>query len=350
MADPWEQILHHTFSGTPGVIADLSPARRYPGVPQQITLNQYLRDGTAPGSGVIDFRGGGVVTARLPGVNPLRGLRVEVTVAGEAHADGYLVAGDGFSLTVGSGYLNLYLRGTGPVPSDLLHVAPFRPSPDRWNTVGFLHDGVSTVFMTIDGSVVNEIDGVGLSALRAVSIGNSAAMAHPFGGLIDDVAIWRANPHRINDEFFGRPMDEATRQCWLEWVARVRDFAQTDPDCVSRVLDLVRAAVDDMLARGSAHGAEVRRQWQDVSREYRDLWSNGRLDDVAELLVERYRALAEQGLDPMESPTFVALRDDPCFAQMVESIGAATCDPDFTGEINGVISGIDAIRNPTGPT
>ena len=52
----------------------------------------------------------------------------------------------------------------------------------------------------------------------------------------------------------------------------------------------------------------------------------------------------------MESPTFVALRDDPCFAQMVESIGAATCDPDFTGEINGVISGIDAIRNPTGPT
>ncbi|WP_018179203.1 LamG-like jellyroll fold domain-containing protein [Jongsikchunia kroppenstedtii] len=319
-------------------------------MPQQISLNQYYPDGTEPGSGVIDFRGGGVVTARLSGVNPLRGLRLEVAIAGDQHAEGALVVGDAFSLAIGTGFLTLYLRGTGATPSDLVHVAPFRPDPDGWSTVGFLHDGVSTAFMMIDGTVATQIDGVGLSPLRSVTIGNNKELQRPFQGLIDDVAIWRANPHRINDEFFGRPMDESTRQCWLSWLAALTDFARNDPDCVARVMDLIRTAIDDMLASGSAHSDGVRREWQLVSQRYRGLWPTGDLDGVAQLLVDHYGYLVNRGLDPMASQSFAALRDDPCFQRMVETVGAATCDPDFTGEITGVINGINAIRNPSGPS
>lgn len=350
MAEPWEQILHHTYAGTPGVIADLSPGRRAHGVAQQISQNQFLPDGTSTGSGAIDFRGGGVVTARIPGANPLRGMRLEVVIAGDRQAEGTLVSGDDFLLSVGTGHLSLYLRGVGPIPSDVVHVAPFRPSPDTWTTVGFVHDGVSTAFMTIDGAVGEQIDGFGLSPLRSVAIGNRMSLHSAFGGLIDDVAIWRANPHRVNQEFFGRPMDESTRQCWLDWLAALTDFARADPDCVAHVMDLVRAVIDEMLARGSAHSDDVRREWQVVSQLYRSTWPTGDLDSVAGVLVEHYDYLAARGLDPMDLPSFIALRDDPCFQRMVETVGAATCDDDFTGEINGVIAGIDSIRNPSGPS
>ena len=350
MADTWEQILHHTYAGTPGVIFDQSPGRRAHGVARDIPFNSYLPDGTETGSGVIDFRGGGVVTARIPDANPLRGLRVEIAVNGERHAQGSLINGDGFSLSVGTGFLNLYLRGTGPVPSDLVHVAPLQLDPAAWTTVGFLHDGVSTVFMTIDGAVVNQLDGYGLSSLRTVSIGNDANQTRPFGGLIDDVAIWRANPHRVNDEFFGHPMDEATKQCWLDWLSRLTDFAREDPDCVTRVMSLIRGAVDDLLARSSAQSDAVRREWQSVSQRYRERWQTGDLDSVGQVLVAHYDYLVSAGVDPMDSPAFVALRDDPCVQRMVETVGAATCDDDFTGEINRVINGVDGILHPTGPS
>ena len=61
MADPWELILHHTYTGTPGVVCDQSPGRGSHGVAVNLADSDFLVNGISAGSGAVTFHPGSSV-------------------------------------------------------------------------------------------------------------------------------------------------------------------------------------------------------------------------------------------------------------------------------------------------
>ena len=53
MADIWELICHHTYTGIPGVIVDTSPPAASYGIARNLSDANFLADGVAPGSGAV---------------------------------------------------------------------------------------------------------------------------------------------------------------------------------------------------------------------------------------------------------------------------------------------------------
>jgi hypothetical protein len=108
MADPWELILHHTYTGTPGVIFDQSPGRGGHGAAVGLSSSDFLTDGASAGSGAIDFSSSGNI-GKLRVVapkkwRPLNGIRVELLL--------YLdVEGDGTYFILNGGSFRIYGRG-----------------------------------------------------------------------------------------------------------------------------------------------------------------------------------------------------------------------------------------------
>ena len=65
---------------------------------------------------------------------------------------------------------------------------------------------------------VNAPGGAGLSIGNALRSGGLSC-----NGEIDEVKIWRLNPRRIEDEFYARPMDRETAECWRRFRREIED-------------------------------------------------------------------------------------------------------------------------------
>jgi hypothetical protein len=79
MADPWELILCHTYTGTPGVVYDQSPARGSHGVAVNLADSDFRTDGISTGSGAVAFHPNTTIrVAASKTWSPLGGLRGEV--------------------------------------------------------------------------------------------------------------------------------------------------------------------------------------------------------------------------------------------------------------------------------
>src|SRR5262249_6411931 len=111
-------------------------------------------------------------------------------------------------------------------------VAPF----NRWITLSCFHDGLSTMELYADGTLIARKD-VGLEPLGPItapglSIGNSFGDDNLLNGLIDEVRVWRLNPHLMNDEFLTRPMDPETVACYQRFFAETKQFFERHPECI----------------------------------------------------------------------------------------------------------------------
>ena len=95
MADPWELILFHTYTGTPGVICDQSPGRGSHGVAVNLPDSDFFTDGIAAGSGAVAFEpNSSIRVAASKSWSPLNGLRAEVICVHEpTTADNTLIDG-----------------------------------------------------------------------------------------------------------------------------------------------------------------------------------------------------------------------------------------------------------------
>src|SRR4051794_15107716 len=107
MLEPWELILHHTYSGVPGVIFDQSPNRSSHGVAVNLGPGAFHADGATSGSGAVTFGHDGYI--QVPTSTdvwaPLGGIRVEITCRCETvDGGGTLIDGGSFAFAVSQGF------------------------------------------------------------------------------------------------------------------------------------------------------------------------------------------------------------------------------------------------------
>ncbi len=315
----WELICHHTY--------------RWDGLP--IDLSHYdchgdsnsagfLPDGTAIGSGAVRFTGPqNRIWIRLDRAQderkrrawrPLVGIRVEAMVRVHAPSSaaylpqelswpGTIVAGDdAFSFTVRGTLLLATFRGKSTQPlqttdwidsySDALS-QPYNLPIGQWVSVGFLHDGLDTMELLVNGQVIARrrgllasVPGVGSGG---VSIGNSADnQPNYLNGDIDEIKVWRLDPRGMGNEFLSRPIDDATADCWEQFLRKLREILDRHPECAR----LFRTSLTTILERLRwaivGKGPETRARFAKTGKEYARLWRAGKLDspEMGQLLAD----------------------------------------------------------------
>jgi hypothetical protein len=336
LIEPWELILHHSYSGIPGVIFDESPGRNSHGV--------------TPGSGAVTFpRDGYIQVPASPKTwAPLGGIRVEIVCRCETvDGGGTLIDAGSFGFSVGGGYFSGDYSGnpgsgifaSGGSPG--LH----GPVPDNeWVTIGLLYDGFSLIDCSVNGASALSEPGQynPLDTTTMVVIGNNRAGTAGFTGSIDDVKIWRLDPHYIDDVFINRPVDDGVEQCWVEWIRKLNDVLDAERDCADEITTLIGRAVASIL-RVPAGDAETAAQWDFAAQRYAELWADNRLEEIVPVLIDLVAWLRSHGLDPGQNADLQALFNNDCFVRLRDKIPLLDCEPQFAGFIDSLSVSIQAL-------
>lgn len=340
MADPWELILYHTYTGTPGVISDQSPGRGSHGVAVNLPDSDFFADGATPGSGAVAFEPtSSIRVAASKSWAPIRGLRAEVLCeCTTGNAANSLIDGGSFSFWVRGPHVGAKFASS---PNHNVRidthlnpiVANFILPQHRWMTLGFLYDGVATMELYLDGATVARVHAPlwPIDAVNSVSIGNSHPPTTALDGSVDDVKVWRVNPHRVDAEFLGRPVDAGVRQCLVEWIRAVGAALRADPQCARRVSGLLDRAVSGISRDALNHSGATRARFEDAAQQYRQLWSEGRLDDIVPVLADLVSWLQLAGVDPLHNADVAELLHDRCLHELLAELPPLDCDPQFTG-------------------
>jgi hypothetical protein len=205
----------------------------------------------------------------------------------------------------------------------------------RWVNLRFIHDGVSTAEVHLDGEPVariteplwpvNRSNSVTVGDLTNPTTGDPTGMA----GLIDTVRVWRLNPDRVDQEFLERRMDDDVKDCWARWSRGMAEYLHADPQCAKRIQVLVRRAMESVARDGLNAGDAVRDKWHTAAEKYRELWRGGDLADIVPLLADLISYLQLSGQDPNQNPDVIALLNDGCFGSLLEQAPRPDCDPEL---------------------
>ncbi len=340
MADPWELILFHTYSGTPGVICDQSPGRGSHGVAVNLPDSDFFTDGIAAGSGAVAFEPtSSIRVAASKSWSPLNGLRAEVICVHEpTTADNTLIDGGSFRFFTRGPHFGATFSASPNQNSRVdTHLNPIVPNfqlpGGRWMTLGFLHDGASTMELYLDGTTVARVHTPlwPINSASSVTIGNSHPPTQAMKGLIDDVKVWRINPQRVDAEFLGRPVDEHVKQCLANWGRAVSEVLRADPQCAQQLSELLNRAVASIIRDGLNHSEATRARFEKTAEEYRKLWADGNLGDIVPIMADLVSWLQLAGLDPAQNADVTALLNDGCLKRILREIPPLDCDPQFTG-------------------
>jgi hypothetical protein len=357
MAAQWELILHHTYTGTPGVVFDLSPGRGSHGTAINLPDSDFLSDGASPGSGSVDFQSGGRISVRpTKGWDRLGAVRGEVVCAFESRdVISTVLDGGSFYLYLRSGHLGCRFSSAPAQTIDVnTHNDPVDPtysSADfpvgRWVNLRFFHDGLSTAEVSLDGRPVARVTEPlwPVNKSTAVTIGdfNNPTPGDPTGmvGRIDTVRIWRLNPDRVDQEFVERPIDDDVKACWAQWSREMGEALRSDPYCAKRLRDLLARALQSLSHDALNGGDDIRAKVVTAAEKYRQLWRSGELTDIVAVIADLVSYLQLAGLDPGQNPDVVALLDDACIGSLLETAPRPDCDPDFMALIADLASTID---------
>jgi hypothetical protein len=352
MANQWELICHHTYSGTPGVVYDLSPNHRSSGVTVDLADSDFVAAGATAGSGAVRFHSTDAAIQIPPNTDwqPLDAIRGEVTLlldpppAGGGQTVSRLIDAGSVQFDIRAGGLRAWFvsnpLGYTEVSTALHAVVPNVKVPTgQWMTVGFLHDGVANQQLFLDGILVAATGGPlrPVQASAGVTIGNAPSGGLPIRGLLDDVKVWRANPRRVFDDFFDRPMDPETAACWDDYLRRLRRWMDSNPDCADRLQADVTAAANSVLRDALNHGPRLRQHLADSAKRYRAHWRAGELDSpaMARVLVELASALQAAGIAPDVNPDVMSLRQSECMRRFRSEVGSPDCDRQFMAMLEG---------------
>ena len=334
MAEAWELILHHTYAGTPGVIFDHSPTHRSHGQPVNLADADFLADGATSGSGAVRLHSR-TSMIRVPPSDSWRslgGVHVEMLCETDMiRTGGPIVTADSFNFGTSDGFFSGEFAQTHGGSSAIGEGGsePRPLPPDTWMTL-VLHYDPAGVQVEINGDVVHRWEGWNglLSPTSGLVIGNDLTGQHGLIGRIDDLKIWRLNPHLIGDTFTGRPVKPAVAQCWAEWSRKLDEVIKADPRCAKQVVTLLQRAMlsimNDLAARPS-----IQPQFSQLADRYQQLWSEGRLAEIPAVLADVIALLRNAGFNPAQIADLQALQHDTCFAAMGERL-PINCDPEFT--------------------
>lgn len=350
MIQQWELILHHSYSGIPGVIFDQSPSRTSHGVAVNLTPDAFHADGATTGSGAVTFpRDGYIQVPTSPKTwAPLGAIRVEILCRCEtAGGGGTLIDAGSFSLSVVGGFFHGDYAadpGSGSFNSGASPGVP-GPVPDnQWATVGMLYDGFSVIDCTVNGDSALTDPGQlnPLDTTTMLVIGNNRAGTAGWTGSIDDVKIWRLDPRYIDGVFTNRPVDDGVEQCWVDWVNSLNEILDADPDCANAIRTLIGRAAASVL-RVTAGDTDTEGQWEFATQRYADLWSQNRLEEIVPVLVDLFAWLRSHGLDPAQNADLQALATNDCFTKLRNKIPPLDCDAQFTGFLDSLSASLQAL-------
>jgi hypothetical protein len=334
MVDPWELVLHHTYAGTPGVILDHSPSRRSHGQPVNLTDADFLTDGVQPGSGAVRFDSPASMIRVPPSESwgPLGGVRIEMLCETDLiRSGGALVTGDSFEFNTGSGFFSgsfVQAHGTSSVVTEG-GSEPRPMPPGDWMTLVLQHDP-GGVHVDFNGDVVaswERWDGL-LAATSGFVIGNDKTGHNGLVGRIDDIKVWRLNPHLIGDNFVDRPVDNNVGRCWAEWSRKLDAVLKSDPRCASQVATLLQNGLFSVMGEVAAR-PEIQSQLAELRTRYQELWSEGRLAEIPAVLADVIGLLRSAGFNPANIAAWQALQNDACFRGFLEQL-PMNCDQKFT--------------------
>lgn len=352
MADPWELICHHTYTGIPGVVVDRSPSRRSNAAVVGLSDGDFLTDGAAPGSGAVRFFKPGA-RLRIPpseSWRPIGAVVGEVTMIREPQPPG----GSQVDFVIDSDSFQFYIRGRGLVawfsaaPNQYAEVSTHtdaivqhRVPTGRWVKVGFLHDGFGTMELSIDGQVVARRTGPlwPVNPAGAVTIGNSSDGQTVLYGRIDETKIWRRNPRKVAEDFLDRPMDDQTADCWARFGRELAEALRRHPQCSAQIRAALISTVNGLIRDATNKGPETRERLQRSAARYKDLWSAGQLDgaEMTTLLSELVTWLRLVGQPVEDNPGLQSLRESECLSLLLRELPSLDCDPQFNALLRSLV-------------
>jgi len=341
VADHWELICHHTYTGTPGVVYDRSPSHRSHAAVVGLSDGDFLTDGAAPGSGAVSFFKPGARLRIPPSESwlPIGAVMGEVVVAYQpqpgAPSD-FLIDSDSIRFSIRGGGLVAWFNAAPSQYAEVsTHMDPIVPWPGvptgRWVTLGFLHDGFGTMELSMDGTVVarRTIPLWPVNPAGAVTIGNSSDGGSVLHGQLDEVKIWRRNPRQAAEEFLDRPMDDATAECLARFGRELAEVLRRHPECAAWIRATLPTVVDGLIREAMNKGPETRDRLQESAARYRDLWGTGRLDsdEMTSLHTEMATWLQLRGLPVANYPGLRSVLDSECWRVLRQELPDLDCDP-----------------------
>jgi len=316
---------------------------------QSLTAADFRPDGSAPGSGAWEIHPNSrVFIPTNPGWRPLVGVRVECTfrqTAIASHRHMLIHAHNAFKVFASDRYLFASFRGrpaaypdstwdTFGTYKDGLQFPGYRLTINKWVRLFFEHDGMTQMRLLVDGEAVTWPRGV-LSGVpgvgpKGIGIGNSVEDGdQPFPGEIDEIKVWRLDPHRVRKQFLDRPVDKDTADCWARHVRSLRDAFRKHPDCAKKLTAEMRSGMDRWLRNILSQGPETRQRFDDVRARYAELWRQGKLDgpEMKKLLGDWCAWLRLIGVDPCGDDAVHALRQSECWRIIQRELVGVACDP-----------------------
>ena len=334
MIDPWELLLHHSYTGVPGVIFDQSPGRNNHGIAFNLATSDFLEDGASAGSGAVRFHPGSAVhvSAAKPW-GPLDAVRVEIVCRRDDGGSGTLIEGSN-SFTFGLGDQGAP-GGSWKLTDGTMSLwgtvdgGPGTVFSNKWVTIAFVYGGPGLSGLWLDGVEVSEgfPDNAPIVPAHQVAIGNGVNGNSAFGGIIDDIKVWRLNPHWADGTFTGRPIDPGLPNCWGGWSKSLGGALGSDLECADRVRQLVNAAVNGIIQRAAANAA-TNAIWQDAIADYRQRWPAGDFDGIATTMGGVLSQIGDE-LQLTTDPAIAALATDPCVKRILDQLPSLDCDEQF---------------------
>jgi hypothetical protein len=353
----WELICHHTYDWH-GLPIDRSA---YDNHGSSFGVD-VLPDGIAPGSGALRFVSGSGISVPLhPACRSLRAIRVDCTVRLTdptpklrtlIDCDGsfmffifssglwavHAVQPDSPGIYFGVfGYTGFHNDGiTTVMHDDAVSGQEYQIPLGQWVTLTFEHDGIAAMRLFADGQLVAQRHHV-LGSIRdagvgGIRIGSSAGGSDFLGGDIDEIKVWRHDPRTMSKEFFRRPIDRHTANCWYDFLKRIDELLRSSPEC-ARLLSRPRDVLVRMLRVIVAHGPGAINQQARFCREYQRLWRGGRIDgpEMAGLLGAWIAWMRSLGVVPEADAELRGLLNSDCFRRMFETSPGIDCDAQFAG-------------------
>lgn len=362
MAELWELICHHTYHGIPGVVVDLSPSGASHGRASGLSDGDFLADGLATGSGAVRFykQDGRVrVPAETSPWQSIIGVKAEVTLRRQPSL-GFIIDCDAFQFHIRGNTLDTPVAWFSSYPTQYSEISsafdpvgpqPYRVPDGQWVTLGFMHDGFGTMELSADGQVVARRTGayapVNAPGGAGLSIGNALRTGGAFcNGEIDDVKIWRLNPRRFDDEFYSRPMDNETADCWMRLRREIAEAFRRHPNCAEQIGSALEDAVDSVIRQALAKGPETQSRLRRAAKEYNRLWRAGKVDspEMADVFIDLIGWLRLAGVALEGNRALAALGDSECLKTILAELTPPDCDREVIALLRAVAETLGETR------
>ena len=160
-------------------------------------------------------------------------------------------------------------------------------APGQWTRIRFAHTDTS-LLLYLDGVLAGARHDIISPVLSVQGSGvhiGFAPGAYPdtLRGRLDELRIWKYDPHYFTKKFFCRPMSRETEACWRLMLGRLEQLATEEATGAQMLaaLDCVDAGLMKLKRAVAQRGQPALEQMAQFARRYDDLWCRGAIDSHA---------------------------------------------------------------------